>query len=190
MLPPTQTVISRRTRGPRRVWGSFPGASSVIGHRLLHSKHRQRTPAPAAEIGLLAFAVRKPAGLAPPASAPGKAPASSGGVSAAPGGAGHPQARNEMLCIGDRSNYDAQVLVQASGQPHAGIVTSSTGAFSTREAPAEAGAAHAARARRAKSTAALRGAQRGRALAPGSDKPARHIRRVTHLLESRPVFAW
>jgi hypothetical protein len=28
-----------------------------------------------------------------------------------------------MLCNGKRTNYDAQVLVQASGKPHAGILT-------------------------------------------------------------------
>jgi hypothetical protein len=67
-----------------------------------------------------------------------------------------------MLCNGKRTNYDAEVLVQASGKPHAGILTHVLG----------------------------RCVPTGLVPATGVDEPARHIRKVALLVEYRPVFAW
>ena len=93
---------------------------------------------------------------------------------------GSREVKNEMLCIGKRTNYDAEVLVQASKPPGRGrfVWMPRVGRF-----VAEA-------ARRSPGAAALPCRGRGCRRVPRSDEPARHIRKVTSLIEYRPVFAW
>src|SRR5690349_8015507 len=93
-------------------------------------------------------------------------------------------ARNEMLCIGKRTNYDAPVLVQASGRPLPGRLTP----MRRRDFTATV------RSRASRSMLDDRSAaDRSRpdaSLTARSDEPARHIRSVPFLLGYRPVFAW
>ena len=79
-----------------------------------------------------------------------------------------------MLCIGKRTNYDAPVLVQASGRPHPGRLTSmQQGDFTVADPSGVRSALDAPRS-----------------FMTMSDEPARRIRCLPFLLGYWPVFAW
>lgn len=121
--------------------------------------------------------------------------------------------KNEMLCIGKGSNYDARVLVQASGRPYPGCVTSMRrGGLPIRRlgphrlsALGRGMAARVCRCRSALYIAALyiailrifilhgvvaHRAILHRAVRSVSDEPARRVRQAAFLVRYRLVFAW
>jgi hypothetical protein len=196
MLPLTQTVIRLRTSEPRAIGGRFLSASSSVAleRRAAYAcpgRRDRATSVSRAETAGADGRGRRGA-VVPGGPAQGSEPTC--------------RVRNEMLCIGKRTNYDAQVLAQVSGRSRIGVPTGLRSASRPESVP---GSPHPRRAGQGRvdsgqmgpralgifSTSAatrheLRASLTSVPPVPESEEPARHIRKVASLVEYRPVFAW